>query len=60
LIVNESWYQHDPTQGWAGLALGGIDLIRVPGNHLSYIRADAQTTAKHLRACLEKAATNED
>jgi amino acid adenylation domain-containing protein len=59
LIINETWYQLNQTRGWAELARGGIELIRVPGTHHSYIRADAQATAVHLRACLEKAARNQ-
>jgi hypothetical protein len=59
MITNETWYQLNQTQGWVELARGGIDLIRVPGTHHSYIRAGVQTTAVHLRACLEKAARNE-
>jgi amino acid adenylation domain-containing protein len=58
MLTNETWYQLNHTQGWVELARGGIEQIRVPGTHHSYIRADAQTTAVHLRACLEKAARN--
>lgn len=56
LIVNENTRQKEESLGWAEMAGGGLDVIEVPGNHYSYIRAHVQVTAEKLRHCLDKAA----
>jgi thioesterase domain-containing protein/acyl carrier protein len=55
LLVDEEVSRISPTLGWAGLASGGIDVRRVPGNHISYIRGNVRATARALRECLEQA-----
>lgn len=56
ILVNEEFYSRDPTLGWSRLALGGLDIHKLPGDHDSYIREHVQAAAKKLRECLEKAA----
>jgi len=56
MLVNETYYRHDPTLGWDTLARGGLHLHKVPGNHDTYIREYAQMTAQALHACLETTA----
>jgi aspartate racemase len=55
LLVNEEVSRISPSLGWAELAAGGIEIRRVPGNHVSYIRGSVRATARTLRACLEQA-----
>jgi thioesterase domain-containing protein len=55
IIANEEWYGRDPTLGWADLALGGLEIHKIPGNHDTYLRDHLQTAADKLRACLQKA-----
>lgn len=55
LLVNEEVARISPNLGWAGLVSGGIEVRRVPGDHISYIRGNVQTTARTLRECLEQA-----
>jgi thioesterase domain-containing protein len=55
LLVNEEVSRISPSLGWAELASGGIEIRRVPGNHVSYIRGSVRAVARTLRACLEQA-----
>lgn len=55
LLVNEEVARISPSLGWAQLVPGGIEVRRVPGNHISYIRGNVQATARTLRECLEQA-----
>jgi len=57
LLVSEEFYRRNPTLGWHRLALGGIDVHRLPGNHFSYIREHVRAAATQLRACLDSAMT---
>ena len=41
--------------GWDQLALGGLEIHKLPGDHDSYIREHVQSAAKELRECLGKA-----
>ncbi len=55
MLVSEEFYGRNPTLGWQRLVLGGIDVHRVPGNHLTYIREHVRAAAMQLRACLDSA-----
>jgi thioesterase domain-containing protein/acyl carrier protein len=55
LLVNEDVSRISPSLGWAPLASGGLEIRRVPGNHVSYIRGRIRATANTLRVCLEQA-----
>jgi amino acid adenylation domain-containing protein len=41
-------------QGWRDVALGGVDVRRVPGDHQSHLREHAPATAACLDECLEE------
>jgi thioesterase domain-containing protein len=50
----------DLTLGWQELAVEGVDLHWVPGNHLTMVREPhVQVLAKHLRACLDQSQAND-
>ena len=43
----------DPTNGWKAVALGGVDVIRVPGEHRTLLEPpNVADMASALRACL--------
>jgi thioesterase domain-containing protein len=43
-------------KGWGRLALGGIEVLSVPGDHVTLIgEPHVQVLATQLRACLDKA-----
>jgi thioesterase domain-containing protein len=49
----------DPLMGWGGLVKGGLEVIDVPGGHLSGMRAEAAPNlASILRARMEKFETS--
>ncbi len=46
----------NPTMGWNDLAMGGVEVHRVPGNHLTMLRKPhIHVLTKQLRVCIEKA-----
>jgi thioesterase domain-containing protein/acyl carrier protein len=50
----------DLTLGWQELAVEGVDLHWVPGNHLTMVREPhVQVLAKQLRACLDRSQAND-
>ena len=55
LLVDECATGADPTLGWKDFVRGGIEVSKVPGDHLSYIRDHVQSTAGRLREYLEAA-----
>jgi amino acid adenylation domain-containing protein len=55
ILVNEKFYRRNPTLGWDQLALGGLEIHKLPGDHDSYIREHVQVAAKKLRECLQRA-----
>ena len=55
MLVNEVDAQRNPDFGWRRLAVGGLTIYRVPGDHLSYIRDHAKDAAERMRDCLEEA-----
>ena len=59
LLLSEGTYKEHDISGWKHLALGGLEIHRVPGNHDSYLREHSLTTAAQLRDCLDGAQTRE-
>ncbi len=50
------WVEKDPTCGWGNLALGGVEVLTVPGNHFVLLREPlVKTLAEELQGLLEKA-----
>jgi len=46
----------DVEEGWEGLAAGGLEKVRVSGNHLDIVKEPhVRTLAEKLRACLDRA-----
>jgi len=50
-------FEEDPLLGWSGMAAGGIEVHRLPGDHIMYLgEAEiAAVAATQLEACLEQA-----
>jgi thioesterase domain-containing protein len=47
--------EDDPALGWAPLAAGGLDLIEVPGDHVTMLREpNTAVLAEHLGRCLDR------
>jgi hypothetical protein len=57
ILVNEEYYTRDRTLGWGKLALKGLEIHKLPGNHDTYIREHVKDTAQELRLCLDTAAS---
>jgi hypothetical protein len=57
ILVNEKYYSRDHTLGWGQLALNGLKIHKLPGNHDTYIREHVKVTAQELRHCLDTAAS---
>lgn len=57
VLVNEEYYTRDRTLGWGKLALKGLEIHKLPGNHHTYIREHVKDTARELRLCLDTAAS---
>lgn len=55
VIVSEKLYRRDPALGWKKLALKGLSIHPVPGDHWSYIRNHVEVAGLKLRECLERA-----
>jgi thioesterase domain-containing protein len=55
IIVSEKLSRRDPTLGWKNLALKGLGIHPVPGDHWTYIRGHVAVAGPTLRECLEKA-----
>jgi hypothetical protein len=55
LIVSNDWYGLDSTFGWADVALDGVEVHTIPGNHNSYMLEHDRIVAEKLTACIEKA-----
>jgi amino acid adenylation domain-containing protein len=52
-------YALDPIGGWGEFALGGVDAIDVPGDHMTLIKEPhLPVLAAKLKACLDKAQDN--
>ena len=55
-ISSPKRYALDPLGGWGEFALGGVEVIDVPGDHMSMIKEpNLPVLAAQLKACLEKA-----
>jgi len=57
VLVNEEYYTRDRTLGWGKLALKGLAIHKLPGNHDTYLREHVKDTAQELRLCLDTAAS---
>jgi amino acid adenylation domain-containing protein len=57
LLVNEKYYSRDRTLGWGQLALKGLEIHKLPGDHDTYIREHVKATAQELSHCLDTAAS---
>ncbi len=55
LLVAEEESHSNPTLGWEGLAIGGIEVHKIPGDHTSHLEIHFQATAKQMKACLDAA-----
>jgi amino acid adenylation domain-containing protein len=58
LLVSEKLRRHDPTLGWKDLALKGLSVHPIPGDHQSYLRDHMAVAGAKLRECLERAEKN--
>jgi surfactin synthase thioesterase subunit len=57
VLANTQWYDADPTLGWGNLSTGGVEIHKIPGNHITYITDNIHLVAKVLKESLEKAQT---
>ena len=57
ILVNEEYYSRDHTLGWGQLALKGLKIHKLPGNHDTYLREHVKPTAQELKHCLDTAAS---
>jgi len=49
---------HDPYAGWKELALGGLEIHEIPGDHVGIVlEPQVRILARHLRNCIEQAQT---
>src|SRR5262249_30266611 len=55
VFVNAAWYAADPTLGWTNLALGGLEVHDIPGNHITYVTEHLDVLGRELRHCLDRA-----
>jgi thioesterase domain-containing protein/acyl carrier protein len=55
LIVNERQYKLDKNMGWAGVAMGGLEVYGTPGDHWTRYSQEGGELAKRLLECLERA-----
>lgn len=44
----------DPTMGWHRVAREGVEVLGIPGKHLTCITRHAEALAERLKACLDK------
>jgi len=55
LLVNEQAHARKPDGGWSDLVEGGLEVHKLPGDHMTYIREHAAAAAAALKRCLEQA-----
>jgi len=55
LIVNEEMYNSNKSMGWNGVAMGGLEIHRTPGDHMTRYELHSKELAKRLLGCLERA-----
>lgn len=55
VFVNATWCAADPTLGWTKLAVGGLDVHVIPGNHDTYATEHIHVLGRELRQRLERA-----
>lgn len=58
---NLNYYKFlDPKLGWERLAVGGLDVFDIPGDHLGILQAPhVQFLAEKIKGCLEKVQAND-
>ena len=56
LIVNDLQYRLDKYLGWKGVAQGGLDVHRVPGDHDTMLTQHGKEFVDVLRQCIDQAA----
>ena len=49
LLVAEEEQHTNPFLGWKDLAMGGIEVHKIPGDHMSHLEVHYQTTAVQLK-----------
>jgi amino acid adenylation domain-containing protein len=55
LLLSEDLARLGQSLGWEEVVGGGIEVHRLRGNHVTYMRRYVDSTAETLRACLERA-----
>ncbi len=55
LIVSEELYDSNKGLGWKGVATGGLEIHKTPGDHLTRYELHSKELAKRLLGCLERA-----
>ncbi len=55
LIVSEELYDSNKSMGWNGVAVGGLEIHRTPGDHSTRYELHSKELAKRLLGCLERA-----
>jgi thioesterase domain-containing protein len=47
--------EQDTSMGWSNLAVGGVEIHNIPGNHLTMLKKPhVQVLSEQLKACIEK------
>lgn len=58
-MMSRKYYFSDADGGWGQLALGGVEVVNVPGNHVTMIKEpNLPILAEKLQVCLDKAQGN--
>jgi thioesterase domain-containing protein len=60
LILSEEMYDLEGSMGWKGVATGGLEVYRTPGNHLTRYEIHSKELALRLLDCLERAQVEGD
>jgi thioesterase domain-containing protein len=55
LLIPEESHRQFGNQGWEKAETGGLDVHVLPGDHVTYIRDHAASTAARLRAIIDRA-----
>ena len=55
LFVNEQRYAVDKDLGWGGVAKGGLDIHKVPGDHDTALQVHGKEFAEELLKCIDAA-----
>ncbi|HVV71515.1 MAG TPA: thioesterase domain-containing protein, partial [Verrucomicrobiae bacterium] len=60
LIVNEQAHTCDADLGWSGVPQEGLDIYRVPGNHVTRLTLHGKIVANRLLKCIDEARQERD